>query len=194
MSAMKTGLLKVHQPARETQKEIFKAMEKKRAKTEPVEIVIKGPRMEIVFVRIFAHLQARFKQREKEQEEDPVLLRKRETTRKETEKEIPNGKDPKVRVRQESQRRRYATLVRRDNAKRNLHAIVGSHQNAYTIIPRLVRVYSSTRANLVKTKGGNATRAIKLDATKELNRTICSQEDRMATVTLRKDTSVHENE
>ena len=48
--------------------------------------------------------------KEKGQGEDPVLLPKRENTRKETENKIPKGKYPKITVFQESQISRHATF------------------------------------------------------------------------------------
>ena len=82
------------------------------------------------FARRFVQVPARVNtQREEGKEEDPVLLPTREDTLKETEKEIPKGKDPKVPIRQAS---RCANLFNRSSARRNPHAIVGTHQNAHT--------------------------------------------------------------
>ena len=61
-------------------------------------------------------LQARSEQtEEKGNTEDPVPLQKREDTRKDAEKEMPKGQDPKVPVCPETQTSRYATTFRRSN-------------------------------------------------------------------------------
>ena len=89
----------------------------------------------------------------------------------ETEKEIPKGKDPKVPVRQKSQIIRYATILRRKNATKNSHAMIGTHQNAHTTNPDVdatgrIRAHSSTQEKSVKTK---VVLAQKLEEPKELN-------------------------
>ena len=72
---------------------------------------------------------ARCKQKKEQgKEEDPVLSPIREDTRKETGKETPEGKDPKVPVRQ-------ATIFRRDNVIKHPHAVFGTHQNAHITNP-----------------------------------------------------------
>ena len=69
--------------------------------------------------------------------------------------EISKGKAPKVPVRQESQIQQFALISRRRNAKRNPHAVIGTHLTA-RITHRKVDtnggtcVYSSTEAKLVK--------------------------------------------
>ena len=57
-------------------------------------------------------------------EEHPVVLPKREDSRRETEKEIPKGKDPKVPS-------GYVSF-----SQGAIQMIVGTHQNAHTINPQ----------------------------------------------------------
>ena len=106
-----------------------------------------------VFERRFVQLQKTMENGK----EDLVLLAKREDTRKETEKEMPKGKDPKRsqfvrRVKQFG----VHPFFRRGNAKRNPHAIIGIHQNAHTTNPKVdanevIRVYSRSQAKPVTT-------------------------------------------
>ena len=78
-----------------------------------------------VLARRFAQLQARCEQKRLHgKEEDPVLSPKREGLRKETEKEISKGKNPKVSVRQESQINRSVFISRRSSATRKPHATI----------------------------------------------------------------------
>ena len=56
--------------------------------------------------------------REQGKEEEADLRPKREDMRKETDKEISKGKDPKVPVRQESQINWSALISRRTNVKK----------------------------------------------------------------------------
>ena len=131
------------------------------------------------------------------------MKRRRSRSTSETEKlerrrkRRPKGKDPKVPVRQENKISRHATIFTRDSATRNLHAIIGTHQNAHTANEKLdanggTRVCSSTQEKLVKSCG-SATINVKLEETKrtelcierrprrDVLSTIHSEENRMAT-------------
>ena len=88
-------------------------MERKRAKTENIETVLNGPRK----TNVRNEIRAASTRQKKRQEEDSVLLRKRENIRKETEKEISIEKGPLLPVRQEKHASWYATIFRRGNAK-----------------------------------------------------------------------------
>ena len=123
------GLFKGKQLGKETQKEILKAMHRKSIKDREFETVINGPRKDTVRQEIRAASGTTYPKKEQGKEEDPVLSPKREDTRKETEKEISRGMDPKVLVRQESQINRTALISRRSN-------VIGSHQNAHITNPK----------------------------------------------------------
>ena len=113
-----------------------------------------------VFARRFVQFEARFKTNK----EKGTTIRSRSTseetnnTRKETEKEIPNGKDPKVPIRQESRISLYDTIFRRRKAKRNPHRDYWHPPEcAHTMSPEVdgngrIRVDSNTQAKLVETK------------------------------------------
>ena len=85
-----------------------------------------------MFARRFVQVQERCKQNGKREKKIPFAFRNDKKHRKETEKEISKGKDPKVQIRQESQRIRSAPISRWDTAKRNVHVIIGTHQHVHT--------------------------------------------------------------
>ena len=66
-----------------------------------------------------------------------------------------------------------ALISRGSNAKRNPHAIIGTHQNAYTTNQKVVangetRLYSSTQAKLVKKMHAQGTIAMTSNERKEI--------------------------
>ena len=63
----------------------------------------------------------------KGQEEDSVLLPKREDSRKETQKQLPTGRTQRYQSVRKSRTSRYATILRRSNTRMDPHAIVGTH-------------------------------------------------------------------
>ena len=115
--------------AKETQEEILKALARRQAKTEHMDIVLNGPRM--ASARRFEQLQARLEQKRKTSRSRSTFneTRRWEDTRKVMEKEISKGKDPKVPVRQESQASLYATIF--------THGTVATRQNAHTSNPKV---------------------------------------------------------
>ena len=138
MPAVKTSLFKWQQLGNDTQEEVLKAMERKRTKTEHMEIVLKGPRKACGREKMCAASNTISTRKIKGKEENPVLTPKREeiqrTQRYQSVRKAKQAGTP---------------LFQWCNAKRNPHATVGTHPNAHATNPKL---YSSTKAKMVKTK------------------------------------------
>ena len=136
-------------------------------------------------------LQTRFKQKkEKGCAEDPALLPKRESTRKETKKEIPKEKVPRG---TSPSGKSNTPICYHFQKKRNPHAIVGTHQNANTSSPKVAAngVYMCVFQHTGKAgenKSVNATVAKNTSDHQRRNNSECD------IVAMRKDTSVQEKE
>ena len=167
MPAVETGLFKVQQPGKEPQGVIRKAMEKKRAKTEHIEMVLNGPRMASVRER-FVQFQERFSNKEGKGTRRR-RRRKGDTKRKGPKSTSPSGKSTKP----------VCYHFQKGSAKRIRMRLL-----APTRVPTLqvsmwmrmagIRVYSSSQVKAGEDKNGSATIAIKMEETKEVN---CVLED-----------------
>ena len=137
---------------RKPKDEILKAMDRKRAKTEHLEIVLNGPRM----ASVREEVRAASKNDGKRQRRSRLACEARRHSKGDG-KGDAKGKGPK--------RSQFVTRVkqfgvhpffRRGNARRNPHAIIGIHQNAHTTNPKVdankgIRVYSRSQAKPVTT-------------------------------------------
>ena len=143
-------------------------MEKKRAKTEHIEMILNGPRMASVREEIRAISRTIFQQR-----------RKGNKKKKTTEKVIQKGKDPKSTSPPGKSTKPVCYHFQKGSAKRIRMRLLAPTRVPTLQVPMWmrmagIRVYSSSQVKAGEDKNGSATIAIKMEETKEVN---CVLED-----------------